>query len=115
MATRRQLSSHEIDFILNLQNPYIRDQIIKSPTKDDIRIIRNLCANLCSGNFKFNHKQRKKITPYAKIFRKIGNPKHKNVKKDIAQSGEALGIFAPLLVFLIAEVSKILLKKAVPV
>jgi hypothetical protein len=91
------------------------DQVIKDPSKDDVRIIRNLCANLCSGNFKFDSRQRRKIKPYAGVLRKIGDPKYKQGKKIIAQSGKALSVFAPLLAFLISQVAKTLAHKAVPV
>jgi hypothetical protein len=115
MGRLRKLSKSEVDFIQNLQNSYIREQIIKNPTKNDIRIIRNLCSNVCKGRFKFNETQRKKLIPYAKLIRTLGDPKYKRVKTQIAQSGNALGVLAPLISTLIRIVAEKFLKKVVPV
>jgi hypothetical protein len=111
----RRLSKSEVDFIKNLQNSHIRAQIISNPTKNDIRIIRNLCSNVCKGNFKFNKVQRQKLVPHTKIIRTLGDPANKSVKKTIMHSGQALGVLAPLLTALITLVAKKLLKKVAPV
>jgi hypothetical protein len=115
MVTSRKLSKYEVDFIQNLQNSHIRKGIIADPSKDDIRIIRNLRSNVCRGNFKFNENQRQKLIPHAKLFRILGDPNRKQVKKEIALSGNALSILAPLLVALIKLVTKKMLRKVVAV
>jgi hypothetical protein len=115
MAKLRKLSKSEVEFIQNLQNRHIREQIISNPTKDDIRIIRNICSNVCKGRFKFNQSQKRKLIPHAKLIRTLGDPVNKRVHQPIAQSGEALGVLAPLIVELIKAGVKKLFKKAVPV
>jgi hypothetical protein len=115
MAKLRKLLRSELDFIQNLQNSHIRDRIISNPSNHDVRIIRNLCSNVCKGNFKFNKPQREKLIPHAKIIRTLGDPSKKAVKKYIGQSGEALGVLAPLITELIKIVAQKMLKKLVPV
>jgi hypothetical protein len=115
MGDWRPLSNAEVDFIKNLQNTHIRNQIITNPSKKDIRIIRNLFGNVCKGNLKFTEPQREKLIPYAKIIRRLGDPKKQCNKKILLQSGEAISVLAPLFTALISAISKKVLKKIIPV
>jgi hypothetical protein len=115
MVILRKLSKFEVDFIRNLQNTHIRKGIISDPSKKDIRIIRNLCSNLCKGRFNLNEAQRKKLIPYAPLIRTLADPSKKSVKTQISQSGSALAILAPILSSLIKIVAEKILKKVIPV
>src|SRR6266478_5954052 len=110
----RAFTNRELRFIHDLNNARIRKDIIRHPTADDIAHIRNLMANLCRGNFKFNRSQKKKLQKYKRIIRQLADPKEKNIKKKIGQSGAAIGAFIPLLVSLLSAVGGKLLNKALP-
>jgi hypothetical protein len=116
MVVLRQLTKREVEFIKNLENSHIRARIIAHPSEEDIRIIRNLCGNLCRGRFhQLNEKDRARLKVHAKIIRKLGDPSvKKSDKRLVSQSGEALGVLAPLISALIHELAKQILKKIKP-
>jgi hypothetical protein len=117
MVVLRQLTKREVDFIKNLENSRIRAQLVANPSAEDIRIIRNLCGNLCRGRFhQLNEKQRARLRPHVKVLRDLGDPSVKKCdKRLVAQSGDALGVLMPMLSVLVTEITKQILRRLKPV
>jgi hypothetical protein len=117
MVVLRQLTKREVEFIKNLENSRIRAQILANPSIEDTRIIRNLCGNLCRGRFhQLTEKQRARLRPHAKTIRELGDPSVKKCSKRlVAQSGDALGVLAPLLSALVSEITRQILRHLKPI
>lgn len=94
-----------------------RESLLRHAKEEHLKIIREICLNLCAGNLPLSADIKKKVKRFAPVIRSLGNRKesHKNVRKTLVLKGGFLPLILPALLGLISTIGGRAIAKAIGV
>ena len=94
-----------------------REALLRHAREDHLKIIREICLNLCAGNLPLSAAIKKKVKRFAPVIRRLGNRKNnrKNIKKTLILKGGFLPLILPALLGLISTIGGRAIAKAIGV